>query len=231
MLSGLSKGLNWPQITANVAVIFGALQHFCIKFRLGQSYIISFVSIFSVVWYLEVYVNSISSQYMVSLRSWAFTLVTLPSMLNWQTNLVWMINCAMWSTFTRMLFCSPEDTNISGDPSRVAFTLGQNAGPERILGPIRLTPVTRMSFRQFSAVSWVHLWPAENYIGKIGHLIQHTIHTPVTGEEGGDAGGAGREGVAVIEREVRDSQTLVWYHCSQRQSWCEERFTTWNLWQ
>ena len=72
-------------------------------------------------------------------------------------NLVWMMNWAMWSTFTLMDFCSPEDTRISGEPPGVAFTLGQKAGPERMLGPIRLTPVTRMSFLQFSAVSWVHL--------------------------------------------------------------------------
>ena len=35
----------------------------------------------------ESYVNSTSSQWMVSSNSSAFTLVTLPSMLNWQTNL------------------------------------------------------------------------------------------------------------------------------------------------
>ena len=71
-----------------------------------------------------------------------------------------MMNWAMWSTFTLMDFCSPEDTRISGEPPGVAFTLGQKAGPERMLGPIRLTPVTRMSFLQFSAVSWVHLCPS-----------------------------------------------------------------------
>ena len=38
--------------------------------------------------------------------------------------------------------------------------LGQKAGPLLILGPILLTPVTKMSFLQFSAVSWVQRWPA-----------------------------------------------------------------------
>ena len=32
--------------------------------------------------------------------------------------------------------------------------------PERILGPTLLMPVTKISFRQFSAVSWVHRWPS-----------------------------------------------------------------------
>ena len=71
-----------------------------------------------------------------------------------------MMNWAMWSTFTLMDFCKPEDTRISGEPPGVAFTLGQNAGPDRMLGPIRLMPVTRMSFLQFSAVSWVHRCPS-----------------------------------------------------------------------
>ena len=66
----------------------------------------------------------------------------------------------MWSTLTRMDFCIPEDTMISGEPPGVAFTLGQNAGPERMLGPILLIPVTRMSFLQFSAVSCVHRCPS-----------------------------------------------------------------------
>lgn len=55
MLSGLSNGLEPPQMTANVAVMLGAL---------------------------EVYENSIESQYIVSPRSCALTLVTRPSMLN-----------------------------------------------------------------------------------------------------------------------------------------------------
>ena len=58
-------------------------------------------------------------------------------------------------TLTRMLFCNPDETRISEDPPAVALILGQNAGPDLILGPILLTPVTRMSLRQFSAVSWV----------------------------------------------------------------------------
>lgn len=55
MLSGLSRGFDPPQITANVALVDGAA---------------------------VVYENSILSQYIVSLSKLAFTLVTLPSMLN-----------------------------------------------------------------------------------------------------------------------------------------------------
>jgi len=105
----------------------------------------------------ESYVNSTSSQWMVSSNSFAFTLVTLPSMLNWQTNLLWIMNWATWSTFTLIDFRCPKDTRISF-PFRISVpldTLGQKAGPERILGPMRLMPVTRMSFLQFSAVPWV----------------------------------------------------------------------------
>ena len=58
-----------------------------------------------------------------------------------------------------MDFFKPEETKISGEPPADALTLGQNPGPERMLGPILLTPVTRMSFLQFSMVSWVHRWP------------------------------------------------------------------------
>ena len=58
-------------------------------------------------------------------------------------------------TLTRMLFCNPDETKISEDPPSVALILGQKSGPDLILGPILLTPVTRMSLRQFSAVSWV----------------------------------------------------------------------------
>ena len=70
-----------------------------------------------------------------------------------------MMNWAMWSTLTLMLRCNPLLTKISGEPPGVAFTRGQNAGPDRMLGPILFMPVTRMSFRQFSAVSWVQRWP------------------------------------------------------------------------
>ena len=41
-----------------------------------------------------------------------------------------MMNCAMWSTFTLMDFCRPELTRISAGPPGVAFTRGQNAGPD-----------------------------------------------------------------------------------------------------
>ena len=58
-----------------------------------------------------------------------------------------------------MDFFKPEETRISGKSPGDALTLGQNPGPERMLGPILLTPVTRMSFLQFSMVSWVHRWP------------------------------------------------------------------------
>ena len=70
-----------------------------------------------------------------------------------ECHLVWMMNWAMWSTFTRMLFWRPELTKISGAPPAVALTRGQKAGPDLMLGPILLMPVTRMSFLQFSAVS------------------------------------------------------------------------------
>ena len=59
-----------------------------------------------------------------------------------------------------MTFCRPEGTKISEELPGVTLILGQKAGPERMLGPILLIPVTRMSFLQFSAVSWVHLCPA-----------------------------------------------------------------------
>ena len=71
------------------------------------------------------------------------------------SHLVWMMNWAMWSTLTLMLLCSPLLTRISGLPPGVALTRGQKAGPDLMLGPILLIPVTRMSLRQFSAVSWV----------------------------------------------------------------------------
>jgi len=105
----------------------------------------------------ESYMNFSWLQWMVSSNSCAFTLVNLPSMLNWQTNLLWIMNWAIWSTCTLIDFCCPDGTRISF-PFRISVpldTLGQKAGPERILGPIRLMPVTRMSFLQFSAVSWV----------------------------------------------------------------------------
>ena len=70
-----------------------------------------------------------------------------------ESHLVWMMNWAMWSTFTRMLRWRPLLTRISGLPPGVALTRGQKAGPDLMLGPILLMPVTRMSLRQFSAVS------------------------------------------------------------------------------
>ena len=57
-----------------------------------------------------------------------------------------------------MDFRKPEATRISEEPSD--RTLGQNAGPGRMLGPILLIPFTRMSFLQFSEVSWVHRCPS-----------------------------------------------------------------------
>ena len=54
----------------------------------------------------------------------------------------------------------PEGTKISELPPTVALTRGQKLGPDRILGPTRLIPVTKMSFRQFSAVSWVQRCPS-----------------------------------------------------------------------
>ena len=75
-----------------------------------------------------------------------------------------MMNWAMWSTLTLMDFCRPEDTRISGEPPGVAFTPGQNAGPERMLGPMRLTPVTRMSFLQFSAMKMAHAPPGHHSV-------------------------------------------------------------------
>ena len=70
-----------------------------------------------------------------------------------EPHLVWMMNCAMWSTLTLMERCRPLLTRISGLPPGVALTRGQKAGPDLMLGPILLMPVTRMSLRQFSAVS------------------------------------------------------------------------------
>ena len=58
-----------------------------------------------------------------------------------------------------MTFCRPEGTRFAELPG-VTLILGQKAGPERMLGPILLIPVTRMSFLQFSAVSWVHRCPS-----------------------------------------------------------------------
>ena len=60
----------------------------------------------------------------------------------------------------KFLTLIPEGTKISELPPTVAFTLGQKLGPDRILGPTRLIPVTKMSFRQFSAVSWVQRCPS-----------------------------------------------------------------------
>ena len=63
-------------------------------------------------------------------------------------NLLWIMNWAIWSTFTLIDFRCPEDTRISF-PFRISVPFdsrGQKAGPERILGPMRLTPVTKMSF-------------------------------------------------------------------------------------
>ena len=72
-----------------------------------------------------------------------------------------MMNWGVWSTLTWMDFWKPEGTRISEEPPGVAtVTLGQNAGPERILGPSWLIPLTKMSFLQFSAVSCVHLCPS-----------------------------------------------------------------------
>ena len=66
----------------------------------------------------------------------------------------------MLSTLTRIVSLIPEGTKISELPPTVALTRGQKLGPDRILGPTRLMPVTRMSFRQFSAVSWVQRCPS-----------------------------------------------------------------------
>ncbi len=104
-------------------------------------------------------------------------------MLNWQTNRVWEINVPMFSTLTLFkgkkiwnstfirtysykkisyftCLLTPDGTRTSVLLPIVALILGQKFGPDLILGPTRFTPVTKMSFLQFSAVSWVHLWPS-----------------------------------------------------------------------
>ena len=43
-------------------------------------------------------------------------------------NLLWMMNWAMWSTFTLIDFRCPEGTRISEEPPEVPFdTLGQKS--------------------------------------------------------------------------------------------------------
>ena len=55
-------------------------------------------------------------------------------------NLLWMMNWAMWSTFTLIDFRCPEETRISEEPPEVPFdTLGQKSA---------CPPVTKMSFLQ-----------------------------------------------------------------------------------
>uniref|UniRef100_A0A182TUU3 Uncharacterized protein n=1 Tax=Anopheles melas TaxID=34690 RepID=A0A182TUU3_9DIPT len=68
--------------------------------------------------------------YIVSPSSCAFTLVTRPSTLNWQTKRVCTMNCPMMCTFTRTDFFEPAGTRIS-DPSPVTLMVGQKPGPDR----------------------------------------------------------------------------------------------------
>lgn len=54
---------------------------------------------------------------------------------------------------------SPTPNLPSVVPLTVELIRGQKLGPDRILRPNDLIPVTRISLRQFSPVSWVHRWP------------------------------------------------------------------------
>ena len=109
-------------------------------------------------------------------------------------NLLWIMNWAIWSTFTLIDFRCPEDTRISF-PFRISVpldSLGQKAGPERILGPMRLTPVTKMSFLKIKkkpkrATNKKNVVPAVlcRVVG-----AQVPIHAPVAWKLRGDAGGA-----------------------------------------
>ena len=86
-----------------------------------------------------------------------------------------MMNVAMLSTFTLIDLLIPDGTRISELPPAVALTFGQKLGPDRMLGPTRFTPVTSMSLRQFSAVSWVHLWPSTHQSQGKGEET-HSVH-------------------------------------------------------
>ena len=57
------------------------------------------------------------------------------------------------------------------------------------------------------------------------------IHTPVAGEEGGDAGGAGAEGVAVEEGEAGGDKVFTVLLHSQGQFACEVGLSAWDAWQ
>ena len=173
-------------------------------------------------------VNSIGSQITVSLTILAFTLVTLPSILNWQTNLVQVINWAIWSILSLMLFSAPLGTNISAEWLRVV-TLGQKSGPERIDGPSLFIPVTRMSFLQFSAVSWVHLWPVgyQDYSVVYCFLLYHTINTPVTNMWGRNTSRTRGKGCAVKKGKIERMRnwTFFWHQSELRN---KRWFSTWN---
>ena len=56
------------------------------------------------------------------------------------------------------------------------------------------------------------------------------IHTPVAGEEGGDAGGAGAEGVAVEEGEAGGDKVFTVLLHSQGQFACEVGLSAWDAW-
>lgn len=51
----------------------------------------------------------------------------------------------------------------------------QEIKPDRMLGPTRLIPVTRMSLRQFSAVSCVHRWPSTHQSQGNGDETQEVL--------------------------------------------------------
>ena len=57
------------------------------------------------------------------------------------------------------------------------------------------------------------------------------VHTPVAGEGGGDAGGAGAEGVAVEEGEVGGDKVLTVLLHSQGQFAREVGLSAWDVWQ
>lgn len=64
---------------------------------------------------------------------------------------------------------------LSVAPPSVALIRGQNPGPDLIDGPTDDTPVTKISFRQFSPVSWVHRWPPTHQ-SHGNELETHWVH-------------------------------------------------------